>query len=132
MPNRIRTALVAFALVGALVATAGVAQAEAAPAKPFTFDHIKKNKKKGTAKIFLNVSGAGSLALEGTGRSNPDKEQANGAGTVAMHLKPNKKGMRKLRNQGKVKFNAVITFTPTTGQPYTQATQVNLILKKKG
>ena len=131
MSIRIRTALGALALVAALVATAGVAQA--AQAKPdFTIDHVSKNKKKGTAKIYIDVPGPGNLALEGTGRSKSDQERANSQGTAVLNLQPNKKGKKKLRKKGKVPFNAVITYTPDGGQPSTEAYTVNLILKKKG
>jgi hypothetical protein len=132
MPNRTRTAVVALALVAALIATAGGAlAANAAPANDIDIDHVKKNTRKGTAKIYVDVPGAGDLALERTGRSKSDTEQANGPGTVVINLKPNAKGKRKLRHKGKVPVNAVITYTPQGGgQPSTEAHTVNLKLKR--
>jgi hypothetical protein len=132
MPNRTRTALVALGLVAGLIATAGGAVvANAAPANDIDIDQVKKNKRKGTAKIFVVVPGAGQVSLERTGRSKADTEQATGAGTVAIHLHPNAKGKRKLRSKGKVPFNAVITYTPQDGsQPSTEAQPVNLRLKR--
>ena len=130
--NRTRTAVVALALATALIATAGGAlAANAAPANDIDIDQVKKNKRKGTAKILVEVPGAGQVSLEGTGRSKSGTEQANGAGTVAIRLHPNTKGKRKLRNGGKVPFNAVITYTPQGGgQPSTEAQTVNLRLKR--
>ena len=102
-------------------------------AKPnFTFGPIKKNKKKGTAKLYVNVPAAGDLALEGTGRSKSDTTRANSQGSVFLNVKPNAKGKRKLRNKGKLQVNAVVTYTEDNEQPETEATSVLLKLKRKG
>jgi dipeptidyl aminopeptidase/acylaminoacyl peptidase len=102
-----------------------------APPNDFTFGLVKKNKRKGTAKISVHVPGPGDLALEGTGRSKPDAERANAQGGVVMNLKPNAKGKRKLRKKGKLPVNATVTYTPDNGQPNTLQTQVKLKRKRK-
>jgi hypothetical protein len=141
MPIRNRAAVSAIAVVAALAVTAGVAPAAlsgtndraAATAKPnFTFGPIKKNKKKGTAKLYVNVPAAGDLALEGTGRSKSDTTRANSQGSVFLNVEPNAKGKRKLRNKGKLQVNAVVTYTEDNEQPETEATSVLLKLKRKG
>jgi hypothetical protein len=141
MPIRNRAAVSAIAVVAALAVTAGVApaalsgtnDAATATAKPnFTFGPIKKNKKKGTAKLYVTVPAAGDLALEGTGRSKSDTTRANSQGSVFLNVKPNAKGKRKLRNKGKLQVNAVVTYTEDNEQPETEATSVLLKLKSKG
>ena len=142
MPIRNRAAVSAIAVVAALAVTAGVAPAApsgtndgaaTAAAKPnFTFGPIKKNKKKGTAKLYVNVPGPGELALEGTGRSKSDTTLANSQGSFFLNVKPNAKGKRKLRNKGKLQVNAVVTYTEDNEQPETEATSVLLKLKPKG
>jgi phage terminase large subunit-like protein len=142
MPIRNRAALSVIAVVAVFATTAITAQAAlsgtndraaTATAKPnFTFGPVKKNKRKGTAKLYVNVPGPGDLALEGTGRSKSDTERANSQGSVFLNVKPNAKGKRKLRNKGKLTVNAVVTYTEDNGQPETEATSVTLKLKRKG
>ena len=142
MPIRNRATVSAIAVVAALAVTAGVApaalsgtndRAATATAKPnFTFGPIKKNKKKGTAKLYVNVPGPGELALEGTGRSKSDTTLANSQGSFFLNVKPNAKGKRKLRNKGKLQVNAVVTYTEDNEQPETEATSVLLKLKPQG
>lgn len=140
MPIRNRAALSVAAVVAALAVAAITAQAAlsgtndrvaTATAKPnFTFGKIKRNTRKGTAKLYVNVPGPGDLALEGTGRSKSDTTQANSQGNVFLNVKPNAKGKRKLRNKGKLPVNAVVTYTADNEQPETEATPVTLKLKR--
>jgi hypothetical protein len=143
MPIRNRAALSVIAVAAALAVSAGAAQAALSGANgraatatvkaaDFTFGQVKKNKRKGTARLYVNVPAPGDLALEGTGRSKSDTERANSQGSVFLKVKPNAKGKRKLRHKGKLPVNAVVTYTEDNGQPETEATSVTLKLKRNG
>ena len=82
-------------------------------------------KKNGTAKIDVDVPGAGELELSGKG-VKPDSEQVDGAGTETLDVKTTGKTKKKLKKKGKVKVTVEITFTPTGGEPNTESKTLTL------
>ena len=90
------------------------------PCDDFSLGKVKKNKKKGTAKLTVNVPCAGELALAKTKKVKPDEEIAEGEGEERLTIKPKGKAKRRLRKKGKAKVTAEVTYTPTGGQPSTQ------------
>jgi hypothetical protein len=99
------------------------------PDNSFTIGKAKKNKKKGTAKLPVEVSGPGSLDLAGKGLK-PVSADATDAGTVKLAVKTKGKTKKKLKKKGKKKVKPSVTFTPTGGDPDTQTTKVKLVRKK--
>ena len=106
-----------------------------APSNAFTFGKVKRNKKKGTATLEVNVPGAGTLDLTGKGvktqrpaisppyaRTKP----VAAAGTVKLAVKPTGKKKKKLKRRGKVKVKANVTFTPTGGTAANQTKSIKL------
>jgi hypothetical protein len=94
----------------------------------FTFGKLKRNKKKGTAKLAVEVPGAGSLELTGKGLK-PSSADATAAGEVKLPVKAKGKAKKKLRKKGKKKFEPAVTFTPIGGTPNTEDTKVKLVKK---
>ena len=104
---------------------------ETPPSKPsnaFTIGKAELNTKKGTAKLPVNVPGAGSVSLQGKD-VKPASKSATGASEVKLKVKA-KGGLRDtLQDKGKAKASVDVTFTPTGGDANTQSKHVKLKLK---
>jgi hypothetical protein len=92
----------------------------------FSFGKVKKNKRKGTAKLTVNVPGAGELDLAKTRKVQADDESAEDAGKEKLLIKPKGKVKKKLNTKGKAKVKANVTFTPEGGEPRTESKKVGL------
>ena len=85
------------------------------------------NKIKGTAKIKVEVAGAGRLELTGKNVKSVGKEVDGGTETLT--VKPRGKAKNKLESTGRVRVTVRITFTPTGGEP--NSVSMKLTLKQK-
>lgn len=97
----------------------------APPSNAFTFGKLKLNKKKGTATLQVNVPGAGTLTAVDAKKKAPKrikkaKATAAAAGVATLTLKATGAGRKTLNEKGKLKFKALVTFTPTGGTAATQ------------
>jgi hypothetical protein len=99
-----------------------------APDNDFSFGKTKKNKQKGTARLTVDVPGAGELGLAGKGLK-PASVNAPGAGQVSLAVKAKGKARKALRRKGKKKLTPSVTFTPTGGTANTEQTTVKLVRK---
>jgi subtilisin-like proprotein convertase family protein len=105
---------------------------EIKPSNVFTLGAVTRNKKKGTARLTVNVPGPGELALSGNGVKTADTAGAvaaktvPAAGKVRLLIRAKGKKKRKLNETGKVKVMPSVTFTPTGGDPSTQARKLKL------
>jgi hypothetical protein len=105
----------------------------ARPSNAFSFGKLKRNKKKGTAKLPVTVPGAGNLTLTGKGVVNQRSASASAsravsaAGAVKLLVKSKGKKKRTLDRTGTVKVKAKVTYTPTGGDPNTKSKRVKLI-----
>jgi hypothetical protein len=97
------------------------------PPNGFGFGKVKRNRKKGTAKLAVSLPGAGTLSLFGKGVVS---QTASGAGTVNLLVKAKGKRRRTLDRAGEVKVTAKITFTPTGGDPNTKSKNLKLIKRR--
>ncbi len=106
-----------------------------APTNSFTLGGVKRNKKKGTAKLTVQVPNPGTLTASGKGVK---LASAGGAvvsttvtapGEVRLPIKATGKKKKKLKQKGKVQVKPTITYTPTGGDPSSQS--IKLKLKKK-
>jgi subtilisin-like proprotein convertase family protein len=93
----------------------------------FTFGKLKRNAKKGTATLYVNVPGPGQLALSGK-KVKAAKKAAAKAGPVALPIKAKGKALGVLADAGSVKFGVKVTFTPSGGSPLTLPKRVKLLL----
>jgi hypothetical protein len=92
-----------------------------------SFGKVKKNKRKGTAKLTVNVPGTGELDLAKTKKVKPDDESAEDAGKEKLAIKPKGKAKKKLNSKGKAKVKAEVTFTPDGGTPNTEDKKIKLV-----
>jgi hypothetical protein len=101
----------------------------APPSNDFSFGKVKKNKKKGTAKLTLKVPGPGELELAKTKKVRGDDDSADEAGKEKLSIKPKGKAKKRLNNKGKAKVKASVTYTPspTGGSPNTEDKKIKLV-----
>jgi hypothetical protein len=110
------------------------------PSNAFTIGGVKRNTKKGTATLTVQVPGPGEVALSGNGvrplrpvarRDRDSSPKPVGApGPVELQVKATGGKKRKLLKAGKVKVRATITYTPTGGSPASQSLSVKLKRKR--
>ena len=101
------------------------------PPNDFSFGKLKRNLKKGTAKLTVKVPGGGELELAKTKKVKADDEPAEAGGKEKLLVKPRGKAKNKLNQTGKAKVKAKVTYTPTGGEPNTESKQVKLKLRRR-
>ena len=79
----------------------------------FSLGKLKKDKKKGTAKLTVEVPAPGGIALAQTKKLKGAEVRAEAAGEVQLPIKPRGKAKKKLAEHGKVKVGVEVTYTPT-------------------
>jgi hypothetical protein len=99
----------------------------APPSNDFSFGKVKKNKRKGTAKLTLEVPGPGELELAKTRKVRGDDESADEAGKEKLSIKPKGKAKKTLNNKRKAKVKANVTYTPAGGSPNTEDKKIKLV-----
>ena len=96
------------------------------PSNEFGFGKVKRNEKKGTAKLTVEVPGAGAVKLAKTGKLKGASAQAAAAGKVKLKIAARGKAKDKLADKGKLKAKAKVTFVPTGGTANTKSKKVKL------
>jgi hypothetical protein len=96
-------------------------------ANDFSFGKVKRNKRKGTAKLTVRVPGAGELDLAKTKKVKADDEAAEDAGKEKLSIKPRRKAKKKLNAKGRAKVKANVTYTPDGGTPNTEDKKIKLV-----
>jgi DNA-binding beta-propeller fold protein YncE len=99
---------------------------ELAPSNEFTFGKLKRNKRKGTAKLTVEVPGPGTITIEGKGLKAVARD-AGAAAAVKLPVKAKGKAAKKLRRRGKLKALATVTFTPSGGIENAKTKRVKLV-----
>jgi hypothetical protein len=130
-------ARVAPACVGGAAGTPDIGAYEFATVSPpipacgkFTLGALKRNKKKGTAKLTVTVPGSGAVVLSGKGLKK-SSVTASSSGNDTLTLKAKGKAKHKLAAKGKIKLKTTISFTPTGGTANTQTAKLKLKEKKR-
>ena len=95
------------------------------PSNEFKFGKLKRNKDKGTAKLFVELPGAGELELGGR-KVKARSKQVEAAGTATLAVKAKGGAKEKLADKGRVKVKLAVTFTPTGGAPNTETKKAKL------
>jgi hypothetical protein len=98
------------------------------PSNAFTIGKAQRDTKKGTAKLPVDVPGAGFVSLLGKDLKTASKN-ATGASELTLKVKAKGALHDKLKDKGKAKASVQVTFTPTGGDPNTQSKRVKLKLK---
>ncbi len=89
---------------------------------------VKKNKKKGTAQLTVNVGGPGSLVVSGK-KVKKQTKAAKGPGKVVLPIVAKGKAKKALKNKGKAKVKFSVAYTPAGGSTATLTRSV--VLKKQ-
>lgn len=91
------------------------------------FRKVSFNRKKGTATLRVAITGKGRLDLYGKGVANAQRKHAQG--TVKITVRTSGKALIKLRNTGRAKVKARISYTPEGGKAIKRFKSI--VLKKK-
>jgi hypothetical protein len=103
-----------------------------------TFGKLKRNKKKGTARLTVSLPGPGTASLSGAGVASQRSIEVGGvprasigaAGPVSLVVKPKHKTRKKLKKKHKANVTVAVTFTPAGGvTSNTQTERIKLIKK---
>lgn len=86
---------------------------------------VKRNKKKGTAQLTVNVGGPGSVAVSGK-KVKKRSKAANAASKVVVQIVAKGKAAKALKNTGKAKVKFTVAYTPTGGATATLTKSVVL------
>jgi hypothetical protein len=102
-------------------------QAVVEPTNTLTYGKLKRNKKKGTARLTVNVPNPGQLSFSGRGiKVRASASAAVSAGPLAVTIKAKGKKAKKLARKGKLKVKLVFTYTPDNGSTKKQSKKVTL------
>jgi hypothetical protein len=99
------------------------------PSNDFSFGTVKRNKRRGTAKLTVEiVEGPGELVLAKTRKVKAVDEAVADEGPTEdqLAIKPKGKARRQLNKKGKAKVKAEVTYTPDEGDPNTQSKKLKL------
>ena len=88
----------------------------------FGFGKVKKDERKGTARLTVKVPGPGDFELRGKGIKTASKD-APRAGKLKLAVKPTGPAKQKLNQTGEAKVRAAVTYTPDGGIPDTPNTE---------
>lgn len=120
-------------LVARFKATADVAGPPSPPSNGFRFAGLKRNKKKGTATLFVEVPGPGSLIVTSSPKVRGAAKRPTAAGKVGLPIKLRGKAKQLLSSRalangvGRVKVTAQVTFGPTGGAALTVPKKLSLV-----
>lgn len=98
------------------------------PDNEFKFGKVKRNERKGTARLFVILPGPGLLRLSGE-QVKPVKKTVKKAGKMALPIKPKGNAVGILNDDGLTKVRAKVAFTPTDGTVFKKTKKVKLVLE---
>jgi hypothetical protein len=102
--------------------------AEPAPSNEFVVGEAKLNRKRGIAKLPVEVPGAGELHLRGESVKD-DSARPGKAKTVKLAVRPEGELEEQLREHGEAEATVTVTFTPRGGEP--RSVDVTVVLERK-
>ena len=111
---------------GCLPSPPGGTPPGSAPDNEFELGKPKKNKRRGTAKLPVEVPGAGAVELERNKKVKGANATTAGPGTVSLRVKAKGKARKKLNQRGKANVRADVTFTPEGGSPNQRSKRIGL------
>jgi DNA-binding beta-propeller fold protein YncE len=100
------------------------------PSNEFEFVKVKRNKRKGTAKLIVRVPGPGELDVKRTKKVKRAGEDAAAEGKEKLQIRSRGKARKRLGAKGKARVRAKVTYTPTGGEPNTKSKRI--VLRKRG
>ncbi len=101
----------------------------APPSNDFSLGKVTKNKRAGTAKLNVNIPGAGGVELVGNKNVRGANERAESAGTVTLPVRPRGEARKRLDQEGTTMVAVKVTFSPDGGDPASERTRLKLVKK---
>ncbi len=99
------------------------------PTEPaFTLGQLRRNKRRGTAILGVNLPRPGTLAL--TGKGLKARASVKGAGDQTLKIQAKGAKRRTLLRRGRVAVNPAVTYTPMDADPRTLTRRVTLIRRR--
>jgi hypothetical protein len=95
------------------------------PSNEFTIGKAKRNAKRGTAELPIDLPGPGAVTLAGKKVKAAAAESA-GPGQIRLPVKASGKAKRKLAVRGKLTVSVAVTYTPMGGDPAARSARVKL------
>ena len=99
----------------------------APPSNDFSLGKVTRNKRRGTAKVKVNVPGPGGVALAETKNVKGANTRAESAGTVTLPVRSRGTARRRLDQQGTVRVGIKVTFSPDGGDPAVETARLKLV-----
>ncbi len=96
------------------------------PSNAFKLAKLKRNKRKGTAKLTVKIPGPGKLKLARSKKLRGDRERDKG-GRAKLAVKPRGSAAKKLERRGRAKVKLTVTYTPDGGPMNAKAKRIKLI-----
>jgi hypothetical protein len=91
---------------------------------------LKRNKRKGTAKLTVGLPAAGKLELVGK-KLQPVSRSRASAGKVKLTVKTRRKARKKLKRRGRLRVRATLDFTSPTVLPRSKSKRIKLVRKRR-
>ncbi len=104
----------------------GTISIEVKPRNGFSFGKVKRNKRKGTARLPVKVPGAGDLRLAKSKTVSGDRKRVSSEGSVKLKVRPRGRTKKKLARKGAAKVEVKVTFAPEGGDPKTKRKRIKL------
>jgi hypothetical protein len=101
----------------------------APPSNDFSLGKATKNKRKGTAKLKVNIPGPGGVELARNKNVRGANTRAESAGTVTLPVRSRGKARKRLDQQGTVRVAVKVTFSPDGGDPAVERARLKLVKK---
>jgi len=110
-------------------------QATIRPTNTISFGELKRNKKKGIAKLTVELPNPGELTFSGNkvkvlDGAPTDSMSIGAPGEIRVKIKAKGKKRRNLNRNGKVKVKPIFTFTPTNGTTSVTPRKLKLVRKR--
>jgi len=100
----------------------------APPSNDFRFGAVRRNRKRGLAKLTVNVPvGPGELKLARTPSVNGQRERVEPSSATKVTIKPRGKAKKRLNRRGKATVKAKVTYIPDGGASDTKSKQIKLV-----
>ena len=89
---------------------------------------LRRNRRKGNAKLGVEVPGPGSLGMSGKGLMQLTRSTAK-LETLILPIDPDAKTRKRLKNTGKSNLKLTLTYMPSGGTAHTENLTVRLLEK---
>jgi subtilisin len=104
--------------------------ADTTSSNDFTFGKVRRNKRRGTARLIVKVPGPGNVKLARNRQVRKAAAKSEAAGRVRLRVRPTRKAKRVLNERGRAKVRAKVTYTPKGGKPRTKVKRLRLIKRR--